>query len=87
MPNVSSGSEKVITTEGKWVENHFQRFQWTNIDQFVSVDDMDVGPHVLWNLLHVLAVMTMMRSLPRRSVSGDLCSLGYYHRSLTLLAS
>jgi hypothetical protein len=26
MPNVSSGSEKIITLEEKWVEDHFQSF-------------------------------------------------------------
>jgi hypothetical protein len=25
------------------VDNHFQSFQWTDRDQFVSVDDMDAG--------------------------------------------
>jgi hypothetical protein len=75
MPDVSSGSEKVITPEEKWVENHFQSFQWIDRDQFVSVDDMDAAPHVPWSLLQVLTTM-MMRRLLRRSASGDLCSLG-----------
>jgi hypothetical protein len=43
MPDVSSGSEKIITPEEKWVEDHFQSFQWTARDQFVSADDIDAG--------------------------------------------
>jgi hypothetical protein len=29
-PDVHSGSEKDITPENKWVEKHFQSFQWTD---------------------------------------------------------
>jgi hypothetical protein len=42
-PDVHSGSEKDITPENKWVEKHFQSFQWTDREQFVSVDDKNVG--------------------------------------------
>jgi hypothetical protein len=43
MTDISSGSEKIITPEEKWVEEHFQSFQWTARDQFVSAKDLDVG--------------------------------------------
>jgi hypothetical protein len=43
MTDISSGSEKIITPEEKWVEEHFQSFQWTAKDQFVLAEDLDVG--------------------------------------------
>jgi hypothetical protein len=43
MTDISNGSEKIITPEEKWVEEHFQSFQWTARDQFVSAEDLDVG--------------------------------------------
>jgi hypothetical protein len=32
MTDISNGSEKIITPEEKWVEEHFQSFQWTARD-------------------------------------------------------
>jgi hypothetical protein len=43
MPDVKSRSEDNITPKEKWVEHNFKSFQWTDRDQFVSVDDLDAS--------------------------------------------
>jgi hypothetical protein len=40
MQDINSGSKNDITPEEKWVDKNFQSY-WTDMSQFVSVDDLD----------------------------------------------